>query len=63
MGNYRRLDLSKISFAGIKTTDEVLKDVDPIEFPENVLNRTKKISITKAERDVNNKCVKLEISY
>ena len=55
--NYRRLDFSKINFAeDTISMTEALKDVTPINIPS-------KFEITKAEKDYDNKCVKLEISY
>jgi hypothetical protein len=52
MSEYNKLDLSKIKFADeVLSMDDVLKDVTPIEFPEDVLLGTKKISITTAEKD------------
>ena len=55
--NYRRLDFSKINFAeDTISMTEALKDVTPINIPS-------KFETTKAEKDYDNKCVKLEISY
>ncbi len=54
---YRRLDVSKLSFAKETVSiEEALKDVAPVDF-------ISKVDITKAEKDYDNKCVKLEISY
>lgn len=62
MSEYRRLDFSKLNFSNnIISTEEALKDVTPIQWPEDVLNGVKKINITKAEKDYENKCVRLEI--
>lgn len=63
MGDYKRLDLTSVKFSKIISTEEALKNVEPIELSEKVLNGNKKILATKAEKDVRNKCVKLEISY
>lgn len=62
---YRRLDFSKLKhrMGNIISTEEALKDVTPIQWPEEVLTGKKKVIITKAEKDNENKCVKLEISY
>ena len=59
---YRRLDFSKLKFSE-KTisTEEALKDITPIQWSEDVLSGKKKVTITKAEKDFENKCVKLEI--
>lgn len=59
---YRRLDLSKLRFSeNIISTEEALKDIAPIQWSEEILSGRKKIEITKAEKDYENKCVKLEI--
>lgn len=64
MSEYRRLNFSKLNFAPSTITyEEALKDVTPLELPESVVSGKKKISITKAEKDYHNKCVKLGISY
>ena len=62
---YRRLDFNKIKhrMSNIISTEEALKNVTPIQWSEEVLSGTKQIVITKAEKDYENKCVKLEISY
>lgn len=54
---YRRLDFSKINFT--KETilmADALKDVASIDT-------SSKFEVTKVEKDYDNKCVKLEISY
>lgn len=55
--NYRRLDFSKINFDN-KTIamHDALKDVDNTTMVSG-------IQITKAKKDFDNKCVKLETSY
>ena len=64
MSEYRRLNFNKLNFApNTITYEEALKDVTPLELPESVVSGNKKISITKAERNYKNKCVKLEIIY
>ena len=63
MSEYRRLDFSKLKFAGTLSMEEALENKTPIEFPDEVISGSKKVSITKAEKDYANKCVKLEISY
>ncbi|MBQ9198572.1 MAG: hypothetical protein IJ141_00100 [Lachnospiraceae bacterium] len=45
------------------SSDEALKDVEPIDLPDDVINGKKKIVIDKAEKDCDNKCVKLGILY
>lgn len=55
--NYRRLDFSKINFTeDTVSMVEALKIVTPVDA-------SSKFKITKAEKDYDNKCVKLEISY
>ena len=54
---YCRLDFSKIDFAkDTISMTEALEDVTPVEFPSV-------FEITDVEKDFDNKCVKLEISY
>ena len=49
---YKSLDLSKLLYSGkVISTEEALKDVEPIEWSEDVLSVKKKVSITKAEPD------------
>ena len=60
---YRRLDFSKLKFSeNIISTEEALKDITPIQWSDEILSGRKKVTITKAEKDYKNKCVKLEIS-
>jgi hypothetical protein len=61
---YKKLDMSSLVFADrIIPMEEALKDVTPINWPDNVLSGKKKVVVTNAEKDYENKCVKLEISY
>ena len=54
---YHRLDFSKISYTKQPISmDSALTDVTPMKF-------ISKIEVTKAEKDYDNKCVKLETSY
>lgn len=62
MSEYRKLNFSKIKFGDTLSMDEALKNVSPIDYPNEILTGNKKVSITKAEKDYVNKCVKLEIS-
>lgn len=62
MGEYRRLNFSKLSFSDDTISyDEVLKNTTPFEFSTDVISGQKKIKTTKAEKDYENRCVKLEI--
>ena len=63
MGEYRKLNYNNLKFDGTLSMDEALKYVTPINYPDEILKGRKKVSITKAEKDYANKCVKLEISY
>ena len=54
---YYKVDFSKIVFAKeIIAMEEVLKTTMPV-------TSTSKFEFAKAEKDYDNKCVKLEISY
>lgn len=46
---YKKLDMSKLKFRehSIISTEEALKDVTPIDWPEDVLNGDKKVIISK----------------
>jgi hypothetical protein len=61
----KRLDMNKLNsrITKIVPIEEALKDVTPIEWSDEVLSGEKKVVITNAEKDCENKCVKLEISY
>lgn len=62
MSEYRRLDFSKLNFSDeVITYDEVLKNATPLELSNDVIFSRKKIKVTKAEKDYDKKCVKLEI--
>jgi hypothetical protein len=62
---YKRLDMSKLNnrISKIVPMEEALKDVAPIEWSDDVLSGKKKVVVTNAEKDYENRCVKLEISY
>lgn len=63
MGEYRRLNFSKLNFSDdIISYDDALENVTPFEFSTNVIFGQKKVKTTKAEKDYENRCVKLEIS-
>ena len=46
---YKKLEMSKLKFRehSIISTEEALKDVIPIDWPEDVLNGDKKVIISK----------------
>lgn len=61
---YKRLDFSKLNFSdNVISREEALENITPFELENDVVLGQKKIKITKAEKDYENKCVKLEISY
>lgn len=63
MSEYSRLDFSQLNFSDdIISYEEALENVTPFEFDEDIISGKKKIKVTKAERDYENRCVKLEIS-
>lgn len=60
------LNIGKIIKDGnyiIVSSKEALKDVTPMEWPEEVVNGQKKVVITNAENTEDPTCVKLETSY
>lgn len=64
MSEYRRLNFSKLRFSETPISyDEAVKDATPFEVPEDILNQKKEMTITKAEKDYEKRCVKLEILY
>lgn len=64
MDEYRRLNFNKLNFASSTITyEEALKNVTPLELPESIVSGNKKISITKAEKDYKNKCVKCIVTF
>lgn len=63
MSEYNRLDFSNLNFSDdIISYEEALENVTPFEFDEDIISGKKKIKVTKAEKDYENRCVKLEIS-
>lgn len=59
-----KVDFNKIiNNSKIISSEEALKDVVPINWPKEVLSGGKKAVVTNIERNKNDKCAKLEISY
>lgn len=59
-----KVDFNKIiSNSRIISSEEALKDVVPIIWPKEILSGGKKAVVTNLERNKNDKCVKLEISF
>lgn len=62
MSEYRRLDFSKLNFSDNTISyEEALENATPLEISDDIMFGRKKINVTKAEKDYENKCVKLEI--
>lgn len=59
-----KVDFSNIiSNSKIISSEEALKDVVPIIWPKEILSGGKKAVVTNLERNKNDKCAKLEISF
>lgn len=62
MSEYRRLDFSKLNFSdNVISHEEALGNTTPFKLENDVIFGQKKIKVTKAESDYENRCVKLEI--
>lgn len=63
MGKSITLDINKLNnrIKNIISTEDALKDVTPINWSNDIVTKNKQVTITKAEKDCDNKCVKLEI--
>jgi hypothetical protein len=55
------LDKLRSRTVGTISTEEALSTVQEMKWPDEVLNGQKKVVITKAEKDVEGRCVKLGI--
>lgn len=57
------LNLNKLRSRTVGTisTEEALKEVQQVHWSENVISGQEKVLVTKAEKDVEGKCVRLEI--
>ena len=63
MGGYRKLNFNKLTFADDTLSyEESLNNVTPLNIPNEVITGKRQLKVTKAERDCEKKCVKLEIS-
>lgn len=60
---YKKPDLSKIRHSKILSSEEALKDVIPIEWPDDVINGNKMISLAKITPDSENKRLICDFSY
>lgn len=62
MCEYRKLNFSKLNFSDeIVSYEDALKNVTPLQISKEVILGKRKIQVTNAEKDCDNKCVKLEI--
>ena len=62
MGEYRRLNFGKLNFSDDTISyDEALENATTFDFTNDIIFGQKKINVTKAEKDYDDKCVKLEI--
>ena len=62
MGEYRRLNFGKLNFSDDTISyDEALENATPFDFTNDIIFGQKKINVTKAKKDYDDKCVKLEI--
>lgn len=62
MSEYRRLDFSKLNFSDdVITYEDAVKKATPFDFTNDIIFGQKKINVTKAKKDYDDKCVKLEI--
>ena len=60
---YKKLDLSKLNFSEDPLKyDEIVQDTKPLVVGECVLQGKRGIKVTKAEKDHQGKCVKLDIN-
>ena len=62
MSEYHRLDFNKLSFSNdVISYEEVLENATPLKITNDIISGLNKVTVTKAEKDYDNKCVKLEI--
>lgn len=61
MSKYRRLDFSKLQFAETPVSyEDAVKNIMPFEISEKMLNHKQELQITKAEKDYEKHCIRLE---
>ncbi len=59
-----KVDFSKLSYHDEPLSmEEALKDVVPLNLPDEVINGEKKLTAISTERERSSNCVKLEMSY
>lgn len=61
-----KLNVEKLNsrIAKVISSEEALRTIVPMEWPEDILNGNKQVLVTNISNDeVNKTCVKLEISY
>lgn len=60
---YNKLDLTKLNYADeLLTQEEAQKGATPLIIPDSVLDGAGNVTVNSAEKDYDNKCVKLAIS-
>lgn len=63
MSEYQKIDLDGINFSNETVSyEDATNGVAPL-IVSDIVSDTNQIIITKAEKDYDNRCVKLEISY
>lgn len=63
MSGYRRLDFRKLQFAETPVSyEDAVKNAAPFEIPKDVLNHKRELQVTKAEKDYEKHCIRLEIA-
>ena len=63
MSKYHRLDFSKLQFAETPVSyEDAVKNVTPFVISDEMLNHKQELQITKAEKDYEKHCIRLEIA-
>ena len=62
MSKYRRLDFRKLQFAETPVSyEDAIKNIAPFVISEDMMNHKQELGITKAEKDYEKHCIRLEI--
>ena len=62
MAEYRKLNFNKIKFSEETISYEDAVSKNPLVFADSVMSQQQQVKFTKAEKDYDNKCVKLVTS-
>ena len=63
MSECRRLDFRKLQFAETPVSyEDAIKNIMPFEISEKMLNCKQELQVTKAEKDYEKHCIRLEIA-